>query len=153
MEKYNDRSIYISIGRRTPVNIIDEGIGPLFMDPDPDTARNFFRKKSRKLDKKLMGLKEAISKFIHDVDYIAIGGFGANRTPVAACHEIVRQKRKTSVSPGTPPPTIWKSSSLAKSLTVSTLPMWWVWRPGGFLNDFGSFCWRMMVMKTAALNC
>jgi glutaconate CoA-transferase subunit A len=77
-----------------PVDVIEQGIGPLFMDPDPDTARNFFRKKSRKLDNKLMGLKDAISKFVHDGDYIAIGGFGANRTPVAACHEIVRQKRK-----------------------------------------------------------
>jgi glutaconate CoA-transferase, subunit A len=76
------------------VDIIEEGIGPLFMDPDPDTARDFFRKKSRKLDNKLMGLKEAISKYVHDGDYLAIGGFGANRTPVAACHEIVRQKRK-----------------------------------------------------------
>ncbi len=76
------------------MEIIDQGIGPLFMDPDPDNAREFFRGKNRKLEKKVMSLKEAIAKYVHDGDYIAIGGFGANRTPVAACHEIVRQKRK-----------------------------------------------------------
>lgn len=41
-----------------------------------------------------MELKTAIAKFVHDGDYLGIGGFGANRTPVAACHEIVRQGRK-----------------------------------------------------------
>ena len=41
-----------------------------------------------------MELKDAIEKFVHDGDYLAIGGFGANRTPMAACHEIVRQGRK-----------------------------------------------------------
>ena len=76
------------------MDVIDQGIGPLFMDPDPDTARTFFRKKARKLEKKVMSLKDAVEKFIHDGDYLGIGGFGANRTPVAACHEIVRQKRK-----------------------------------------------------------
>jgi glutaconate CoA-transferase subunit A len=41
-----------------------------------------------------MALNEAIRRFVHDGDYLGIGGFGANRTPVAACHEIVRQGRK-----------------------------------------------------------
>jgi glutaconate CoA-transferase subunit A len=41
-----------------------------------------------------MPLKEAIEKYVHDGDYLAIGGFGANRTPTAACHEIVRQRKK-----------------------------------------------------------
>jgi len=76
------------------VDVIDQGIGPLFMDPDPDKARGFFRTKSRKLENKVMNLKDAIAKFVHDGDYLGIGGFGANRTPVAACHEIVRQGRK-----------------------------------------------------------
>ena len=43
---------------------------------------------------KLTSLKRALEEFVHDGDYLAIGGFGANRTPVAACHEIVRQGRK-----------------------------------------------------------
>jgi glutaconate CoA-transferase subunit A len=64
------------------------------MDPDPDKIRAFFSKKNRKILNKVMSLEQAVSKFVHDGEYLAIGGFGANRTPVAACHEIVRQKRK-----------------------------------------------------------
>ncbi len=74
--------------------VLEEGKGRLFTDPDPDKAREFFKKKSRKMESKVMGLKEAIAKFVHDGDYLAVGGFGANRTPIAACHEIVRQGRK-----------------------------------------------------------
>lgn len=74
--------------------VLEEGRGRLFTDPDPDRARDFFRKKSRKMTNKLMSLKKAIGELVHDGDYLAIGGFGANRTPIAACHEIVRQGRK-----------------------------------------------------------
>ena len=76
------------------MDIIDQGTGTLFMDPDSDKAREFFRTKNRKMQNKVMDLKDAITKYVHDGDYLGIGGFGANRTPVAACHEIVRQGRK-----------------------------------------------------------
>jgi glutaconate CoA-transferase, subunit A len=76
------------------VKTIDQGEGTLFTDPDPDKARAFFRKKSRMMKNKVMDLKDAVAEYVHDGDYLGIGGFGANRTPVAACHEIVRQKRK-----------------------------------------------------------
>ncbi|MBT8342558.1 MAG: CoA transferase subunit A, partial [Desulfatitalea sp.] len=76
------------------MDVIDQGQGPLFMDPDPDKLRAFFQGKTRKMVNKVMDLKEAIEKFVHDGDYLGIGGFGANRTPIAACHEIVRQGRK-----------------------------------------------------------
>ncbi len=76
------------------MNIIDQGQGELFLDPDPDKAREFFRTKNRKQVNKVMDLKDAIARFVKDGDYLAIGGFGANRTPIAACHEIVRQKKK-----------------------------------------------------------
>ncbi|MGD8834184.1 MAG: CoA-transferase [Desulfobacteraceae bacterium] len=76
------------------MEIIEQGQGALFSDPDPDTARAFFRTKSRKAVNKVMDLGEAVAKFVHDTEYLAIGGFGANRTPIAACHEIVRQGRK-----------------------------------------------------------
>ncbi len=71
-----------------------QGKGPLFTDPDPDRARRIFRKKDRTQTNKVMNLKKAIESYVHDGEYLAIGGFGANRTPVAACHEIVRQGRK-----------------------------------------------------------
>ena len=76
------------------MEVIDQGQGTLFMDPDPDRSRAFFRTKNRKMVNKVMDLKDAVEKYVHDGEYLAIGGFGANRTPIAACHEIVRQGRK-----------------------------------------------------------
>jgi glutaconate CoA-transferase subunit A len=76
------------------MDILEQGVGELFTDPDPDKARAYFHHKSRKLENKLMPLKEAIEKFVKDGEYLAIGGFGANRAPIAACHEILRQGRK-----------------------------------------------------------
>ena len=48
----------------------------------------FFRKKKREKVQKEITLKEAIKNFVKDDDYIGIGSFGANRTPICACHEI-----------------------------------------------------------------
>ena len=76
------------------MEVIEQGQGELFIDPDPDQLRSYFRTKSRKMVDKVMDLKDAINKFVNDGDYIGIGGFGANRTPIAACHEIVRQGKK-----------------------------------------------------------
>lgn len=76
------------------MEMIKYGVGTLFGDPDPDRAREFFRKKSRKMEKKLMSVTEAVENFIHDGDYFASGGFGANRISVAVLHEMLRQGRK-----------------------------------------------------------
>jgi len=76
------------------VDVIDQGVGRLFTDPDADNARAFFRKKPRAMTNKLMTVKEAVEKFAHDGEYLAIGGFGANRIPTAVCHELLRQGRK-----------------------------------------------------------
>lgn len=76
------------------MNAIEQGRGVLFADPDPDAARAFFRTKSRRAVNKVMELSDAVRRYVRDGDYLAIGGFGANRTPMAACHEIVRQGRK-----------------------------------------------------------
>ncbi|MDQ5987310.1 MAG: Acyl CoA:acetate/3-ketoacid CoA transferase, alpha subunit [Syntrophus sp. SKADARSKE-3] len=76
------------------MEVIDQGIGKIFTDPDPDKARAFFRKKSRKLESKLMSVKEAVEKYVYDGDYLVLGGFGANRIPAAVAHEILRQGRK-----------------------------------------------------------
>jgi len=75
------------------MNVLDEGVGPLFTDPDPDAAREFFRDKSRAMVDKRMSVKEAVERFIPDGCYFATGGFGANRIPNAICHEVVRQRR------------------------------------------------------------
>ncbi|MFH0799666.1 MAG: CoA-transferase [Pseudomonadota bacterium] len=71
-----------------------EGKGELFMNPDPDAAREHFRHKDRSLTNKVMSVKDAVAKFLHDGDYISIGGFGGVRVPVAPLHEILRQGRK-----------------------------------------------------------
>lgn len=70
------------------------GNGSIFSDPDPDAAREFFKGKSRSQTPKLLPLKEAVERYVHDGDYLVLGGFGAVRAPIAAAHEIVRQGRK-----------------------------------------------------------
>jgi glutaconate CoA-transferase, subunit A len=79
---------------------LKEGVGHLFGDPDPDRARDFFRKKSRKMENKLMPVKDAVAKFIHDGEYFASGGFGANRISVPVLHEMLRQGRKNMALAG-----------------------------------------------------
>ena len=71
------------------------GTGKIYTNPDADQAREFFRdQKPRKMTEKLTTVKEAVTKLINDGDYVGIGGFGANRTPTAILHEMVRQKKK-----------------------------------------------------------
>jgi glutaconate CoA-transferase subunit A len=72
---------------------LPESSNPLFMDPDPDAARLFFKTKSRALVSKITTVKEAVSELVQNGDYIAIGGFGTNRIPTAVLHEMVRQKK------------------------------------------------------------
>lgn len=72
---------------------LNDGVGPLFMDPDPDKAREVFRAKSRALTDKVMSVKEAVAEFVKDGCYLASGGFGANRISTATLHELLRQKK------------------------------------------------------------
>jgi glutaconate CoA-transferase subunit A len=76
------------------MNVLDEGTGAIFTNPDPDQARAFFRTKSRKKTPRVMELRDAVAEFVHDGDYLVLGGFGAVRAPIAAVHEIVRQGRR-----------------------------------------------------------
>jgi len=48
------------------MNAMDQGANPLFMDPDPDKAREFFARKSRAMTDKRMTEKEAVERFIPD---------------------------------------------------------------------------------------
>lgn len=70
------------------------GVNRLFIEPDVDGARKFFSEKSRQMVSKVTTVEKAISQFVNDGDYIAVGGFGVNRIPTALLHEIVRQKKK-----------------------------------------------------------
>ena len=76
------------------MNAMDQGANPLFMNPDPDKAREFFARKSRAMTDKRMTEKEAVERFIPDGCFLAIGGFGANRIPTAVIHEILRAHRR-----------------------------------------------------------
>ncbi len=60
----------------------------------PDQLREINLKKSRKMISKITDLKSAIQRLVQDGDYLGIGGFGMDRIPAAALHEIVRQKKK-----------------------------------------------------------
>ncbi len=72
----------------------DSAHGPLFTNPDPDVARQFFRIKPKRLIDKVMSVPEAIRRFVQDGDYLASGGFGADRIATALLHEIVRQRKQ-----------------------------------------------------------
>jgi glutaconate CoA-transferase subunit A len=76
------------------MKVFEEGENVLFMDPDPNKAREVFQKKSRAMSDKRTTVKEAVEKYIQDGSYLAIGGFGANRIPTSVLHEILRQRRK-----------------------------------------------------------
>lgn len=71
-----------------------ETVGEMFMSPDVEEARAYFRQKSRAMTDKRMSVKEAVARFIHDGDYIATGGFGSVRFSTAVLHEIVRTRKR-----------------------------------------------------------
>jgi glutaconate CoA-transferase subunit A len=68
-------------------------VGELFSAPDVQGAREFFAQKSRAMTNKLMSVSDAVTRFIHDGDYVASGGFGSVRISTAILHEIVRQRK------------------------------------------------------------
>jgi glutaconate CoA-transferase subunit A len=45
-------------------------------------------------DNKLMTMEEAVGEFVHDGDWLALGGFVTNRRSYAAVREIIKQGRK-----------------------------------------------------------
>jgi len=77
------------------MEILAEGQGELLGWHDPDENRQWVREhKSRQLVDKRMTVREAVERFVHDGDYLAMGGFGHIRTPMALVYEIVRQQRR-----------------------------------------------------------
>lgn len=68
--------------------------GRLLTDPSANHLREAFAGKPRALTDKLTTVADAVSRLIHDGDYLGIGGFGADRVPVAIVHEILRQKKQ-----------------------------------------------------------
>src|SRR4051794_40575203 len=73
------------------MNILSQGEGVLFTDPSANHARQHFAGKPRAIVDKLTTVEEAVRRLIHDGDYLATGGFGADRIPTAVVHEVLRQ--------------------------------------------------------------
>lgn len=70
------------------------GMGSLFVNPDPEPKRAFFREKGKILTDKVMSVREAVTRFVQDGDYLGSGGFGTNRIATALLHEILRQRKQ-----------------------------------------------------------
>src|SRR6476469_4442471 len=73
---------------------LPRGEGALYADPSADRARQFFAAKPRALTDKVTTVAEAVRRLVNDGDYLAIGGFGADRIPTAVAHEILRQGKQ-----------------------------------------------------------
>jgi len=76
------------------MNVIQEGLGPLLQPPDLEAFRELNRAKPRALLDKRMTEAEAVSRFIHDGDYIGTELYGTVRCPQSLVNEIVRQGKK-----------------------------------------------------------
>jgi glutaconate CoA-transferase subunit A len=83
------------------MEVLNEGKGELIGWHDPDEAREWVQKnKSRELRDKTMPVKEAVTRFIKDGDFIASGGFGHIRVSMDIIYEIIRQKKRNLIMAG-----------------------------------------------------
>src|SRR5436190_4945825 len=73
---------------------LSQGDGALYAEPSADRARQAFAAKPRALADKVTTVADAVRRLVGDGDYLAIGGFGADRIPTAVVHEIVRQGKQ-----------------------------------------------------------
>jgi len=73
------------------MDVITQGNLPLLSDPDPEKARQAFKKKSRSMTPKVMSASQAVDRFVRPGDYLVVGAFGAVRIPTMILHEIVRK--------------------------------------------------------------
>ena len=76
------------------MQVIQSGLGPLLQQPDMNAFREWNRKKPKGLIDKRMTETQAVSRFIHDGDYIGTELYGTVRCPMSLVNEIVRQRIK-----------------------------------------------------------
>src|SRR5437660_5045746 len=76
------------------MDALSRGDGVLFASPSANRARQFFATKPRALTDKVTTVADAVARLVADGDYLAIGGFGADRIPTAVVHEVLRQGRQ-----------------------------------------------------------
>ena len=83
------------------MEILQHGQGELVGWHDPDENREWVRaNKPRHLLDKRTSVREAVEKYVHDGDFIAFGGFGHIRVPMALVYEIIRQGKRGLVMAG-----------------------------------------------------
>jgi acyl CoA:acetate/3-ketoacid CoA transferase alpha subunit len=75
------------------MEVLESGTGEVRITR-PDVAREWHRQKSRALVDKRMSEQEAVSRFIHDGDYISYDLSSMVRGPMSLEREIVRQGKK-----------------------------------------------------------
>jgi glutaconate CoA-transferase subunit A len=89
----------IKVGKH--IEILAEGEGELLGWRDADENRAWIRdNKSRGLIDKRMSVQEAVKRFVKDDTFLAMGGFGHIRIPMAIIYEIVRQGLRNLVVAG-----------------------------------------------------
>ena len=72
-----------------------KGEGQLLGWHDPDEQRKWIREnKPRRMTDKRMDLQQAVSKFVSDGDFLAMGGFGHVRVSMASIYEMIRQTKR-----------------------------------------------------------
>jgi acyl CoA:acetate/3-ketoacid CoA transferase alpha subunit len=76
------------------MSVIQSGTGPILQPPDLDDFREHNKNKPRGLIDKQMTEAEAISRFVHDGDYIGTELYGTVRCPQSLVNEIIRQGKK-----------------------------------------------------------
>ena len=76
------------------MEIIKSGVGDILQPPDINAFRDWNRAKSKSLVDKRMSEAEAVSRFIHEDDYIGTELYGTVRCPMSIVNEIIRQDIK-----------------------------------------------------------
>jgi len=76
------------------MKVLESGIGEMLQPPDINAFRDSNRAKSKRLIDKRMTEAEAISRYVHDGDYIGTELYGTVRCPQSLVNEIVRQGKK-----------------------------------------------------------
>jgi acyl CoA:acetate/3-ketoacid CoA transferase alpha subunit len=77
------------------IEILEEGAGQVFSKITPNEFREHMREKVKNAWRdKRTDIKTAIGQFLHDGDYLTMGGVSFIRLSMASVHEIIRQKKK-----------------------------------------------------------
>lgn len=75
------------------MKVLESGCGEMLQPPDVNAFREHNRAKPKRLIDKRMTEAEAVSRFVHDGDYIGTELYGTVRCPQSLVNEIIRQRK------------------------------------------------------------